>query len=289
MFSTLITALLVCVMLSIIVSLIFGVVRARKRRVKVAGAQTQPNNLRITAILPMLDIAEQPHKLRLPSSWYRHRRTFLSSAFLAMVVFTLFVQSGLADGAFQRISQGIKSFDLSHHNAGFDINTALHPMPFSASTNLVRVDSADRGQYYTDYQWQVWSYSSCSGISMEMVIDAYGHHYIAADFLQTELNLGVWGIYSGLVGGEKSIAETAAYFGFKALPNPPRTLSALIYTANKGFPVIIGIPGHIMVVRGGDDTYVYTADSSPANRTALTHAQFMGIWNTNFSVVLVPR
>jgi len=53
--------------------------------------------------------------------------------------------------------------------------------------------------------------------------------------------------------------------------------------------VIVGIPGHIMVVRGGDNTYVYIADSSPANRTALTHAQFMGIWNTNFSVMLVPR
>lgn len=279
-------------MLSIIVSLSFGIVRARTRRVRASHAQTQPTNLRITAILPMLDTAEHSHKLRLPSSWYRHRRMFLSGAFLIMVVITLFVQSGLADGAFQRLSQGIRSLNVSQHLAGFDINTALPPlppMPFSASANVVRIDSADRNQYYSDYQWHVWSFSSCSGISMEMIINAYGHHYIAADFLQTELNLGVWGVYSGLVGGEKSIAETAAYFGFKALPNPPRTLSALIYTATKGFPVIVGIPGHIMVVRGGDDTYVYTADSSPANRTALTHAQFMGIWNTNFSVVLVPR
>src|SRR5579864_5318115 len=129
MFSTIITVLLVCVMLSIIVSLTFGTVRARKRQVRVSSAQTQPNNLRITAILPMLNIAERPHKLRLPSSWSRHHRTFLSGAFLIMVVFTLFVQSGLADGAFQRISQGIRSLDLSQHVAGFDVNTALPPLP----------------------------------------------------------------------------------------------------------------------------------------------------------------
>jgi hypothetical protein len=292
MLSAIITALLVCVMLSIIVSLMFSVVRAHKRRVRVSSAQTLPTNARITIVLPMLNIAETSHKFRIPSFWYSHRRTLLSGAFLIMVVFTLFVQSGLADGAFRRISQGIRSLNVPQHLAGFDVNTALPPLPpipFSASAHVVRVDSADRSQYYSDYQWHVWSYSSCSGISMEMVINAYGYQYIAADFLQKELNLGVWGVYSGLVGGEKSIAQTAAYFGFRALPNPPRNLQDLIYTANKGFPVIVGIPGHIMVVRGGDGTYVYLADSSPANRTALTHAQFTWIWNTNFSVVLVPR
>ncbi len=139
-----------------------------------------------------------------------------------------------------------------------------------------------------DYQWQVWSYSSCSGISMETVINAYGYHYIAADFLQKEADLGVWNVYQGLTGGEPAIAETAAYFGFKALPNPPRTLQALSYTVNKGFPVIVGNPGHIMVVRGADANYIYVADSSPADRTAMTYAQFLAWWD-GFSVVLVPR
>ncbi|HEY6542753.1 MAG TPA: C39 family peptidase, partial [Ktedonobacteraceae bacterium] len=196
-------------------------------------------------------------------------------------------QSGLADGALQQLANGL-GFNPSQHLASFDINTALPPLPFSATANVVRVDSAARNQYYTDYQWQVWSYSSCSGISMEMVVNAYGHNYIASDFLQKEADLGVWNVYQGLTGGEPAIAQTAAYFGFKALPNPPRTLQALIYTVNKGYPVIVGNPGHIMVVRGGDDNYIYVADSSPANRTAMTHAQFLDWWD-GFSVVLVPR
>src|SRR5579859_5635987 len=100
--------------------------------------------------------------------------------------------------------------------------------------------------------------------------------------------LWVCGTYPGLTGGEPAIGETAAYFGFKALPNPPRTLQALSYTVNKGFPVIVGNPGHIMVVRGADANYIYVADSSPADRTVMTHAQFLAWWD-GFSVVLVPR
>jgi predicted double-glycine peptidase len=71
-------------------------------------------------------------------------------------------------------------------------------------------------------------------------------------------------------------------------PNPPRTLNDLIAVANKGSPVIVGIPGHIMVVRGGDSTYVYLADSSLANRTQMTHQDFLSIWN-KFSVLLIPQ
>ncbi|GAC1568497.1 MAG: hypothetical protein NVS3B14_17920 [Ktedonobacteraceae bacterium] len=211
----------------------------------------------------------------------------ISSALLLMLLLGLFVQSGLADGAFQSLSKGF-GLNTSQQLASFDISTNLPPIPFSAIANVVRVDSSARNQYYSDYQWQVWSYSSCSGISMEMVINAYGHRYIAADFLQEELALGVWDDYSGLTGGEQGMARAAAYFGFKALSNPPRTLQALIYTVSKGYPVIVGNPGHIMVVRGADNNNIYVADSSPANRTVMTHAEFLSWWD-GFSVVLVPR
>ena len=145
-----------------------------------------------------------------------------------------------------------------------------------------------RDQYFTDCQWQVWSYASCSGISLEEVINAYGRHFIAADVLQVEQNLGVWDTYDGLVGGEPAMAKVANYFGFKASPNPPRTLKDLIYTANKGFPVIVGMPGHIFVVRGGDSNVVYVVDSAPANRTVLTYQEFTSIWN-GFSVLITPQ
>src|SRR5260370_41631469 len=110
---------------------------------------------------------------------------------------------------------------------------------------------------------------------MEEVMNAYGRHLIAADVLQVEQNMGVWNLSQVLLGGEPSIAKVANYFGFKASPNPPRDLTDLINVANKGAPVIVGIPGHIMVVRGGDGTYVYLADSSLANRTQMTHQAFL--------------
>ncbi len=292
MLSTLITVLLVCVMLSIIVGFMVSAARLHKRHKRSLHAQAQTSALVITPILaalnsPFPNIQQPVPASPLPDSWFRRSRTLISTALLVMVVLTLFVQSGLADGAFQKLANGL-GINPSQHLASFDINTSLPPIPFSATANVVRVDSADRNQYYSDYQWHVWSYSSCSGISMEMVINAYGNHYIAADFLQKEAALGVWNIYSGLTGGEPAIAQTAAYFGFKALPNPPRTLQDLIYTVNKGYPVIVGNPGHIMVMSGADNNNIYVADSSPANRTIMTHAQFLAWWD-GFTVVLVPR
>lgn len=292
MLSTITTVLLVCVMLSIIVGVIVSAVRQHRRHERSLHAQAQTSALVITPTLaalnsPFPNTQQSVPTSSLPASWFRHRRTLISTALLVMAVLTLFVQSGLADGALQKLANGFGIYP-SQHLAGFDINTSLPPIPFSATANVVRVDSADRNQYYSDYQWQVWSYSSCSGISMEMVINAYGHNYIAADFLQKEVALGVWDVYNGLTGGEPAIAQTATYFGFKALPNPPRTLQDLIYAVNKGYPVIVGNPGHIMVVRGADNNYIYVDDSSPANRTTMTHAQFLAWWD-GFTVVLVPR
>jgi hypothetical protein len=292
MLSTIITVLLVCVMLSIIAGFIVSAVRLHRGHKRSLHAQAQTSALVITPTLASLN-GSFPNTQQLipasplPASWFRRSRTLISTALLVMAVLTLFVQSGLADGALEKLANGF-GINPSQHLASFDINTSLPPIPFSATADVVRVDSADRNQYYTDYQWHVWSYSSCSGISMEMVINAYGHHYIAADFLQKEVALGVWNTYNGLTGGEPAIAQTAAYYGFKALPNPPRTLQDLIYTVNKGYPVIVGNPGHIMVARGADSNYIYVADSSPANRTAMTHAQFLAWWD-GFTVVLVPR
>ncbi len=292
MLSAIITVLLICVMLSIIVSLIVSAMRVHKRHARLAQSQAQTTGLRVTAVLSAqntmsLNTQQLTQPLTLPASWYRRRRTLISGALLVMALLALFVQSGLADGALQTISKGL-GLNTSQQMAGFDISTELPPLPFSATANLVRVDSAARNQYYSDFQWQVWSYSSCSGISLEMVINSYGHHYLAADFLQEEATLGVWDTYNGLTGGEPAMAQTAAYFGFKALANPPRTLQALMNTVNKGYPVIVGNPGHIMVVRGADANYIYVADSSPANRNTMTHAQFSAWWD-GFSVVLVPR
>ena len=212
----------------------------------------------------------------------------VSTGLLLMLLLTLFLQSGLADGALQGLKRGIALFNLAQHSSAFDLSTSSLPLDGSASSRIKRIDSAIRGQYYTNYQWQVWSWSSCSGISMEEVMNAYGRHLIAADVLQVESDLGVWDTYNGLTGGETGIAKAASYFGFRALPNPPRTIPDLINIANKGFPVIVGVPGHILVVRGGDSNNVYLVDSAPADRTIMSREQFANWWD-NFSVLLVPR
>jgi hypothetical protein len=296
MSSAVITALLVSVMLLIIASFVVGALQARrchKRSLTIAPQRpTDQLDVHMSMMVRMQEGVvvgiEQPQSLStltLPSSWYSRRRTLVSIGFLIMVFLTLFVQSGLADGALKDLNQ---SFSLLSNFQTQDIHASSHPLSLMASTRIVRVDSAARNQYYSDYQWQVWSYASCSGIAMEEVMNAYERHIVAADVLQVELNMGVWDTYNGLTAGEPGIARVANYFGFKADPQPPRTLDALISVTNKGFPVIVGIPGHILVVRGGDNNYVYLVDSAPANRTSMTHAEFLSMWN-NFSVLLTPQ
>ena len=309
MSSALITVLLPGTVLLIITGFIVSIVLERRRNLQVLKQQSHmipTTNRRTTVLLhpqdglkvyaerlPQVSPPSSPKSLfHLPSSWYTRRGTLVSLSFLMMLLLTLFVQSGLADGALQNIS---RTFSFLSATEATDYLTAAQLQAqaqaqgtsLTASQRIVRVDSASENQYYNSYQWDVWSYSSCSGIAMEEVMNAYGKHLIAADVLQVEQNMGVWNSYTGLIGGERSIAQTAAYFGFKASPNPPRTLQALIAIANKGYPVIVGVPDHILVVRGGNNAYVYLVDSAPADQTTVTYAQFMNEWN-NFSVLLTP-
>ena len=307
MLSAVITALLFVVMLLIVASFVIGALRERQRHSQSQAAQKHslsqfkaPTQFRapgqqVTAILQFQDglvagveKSLSPSHISLPTSWYRRRRTVVSFGLLLMVVITLFAQSGLADGALQGLKQRIALLDFTQHTSAFGLSTSTLPLDSTASSRIQRVDLAIRGQYYSNYQYQVWSYSSCSGISMEEVMDAYGRHLIAADVLQEELNLGVWDTYNGLTGGEAGIATTASYFGFRAVPNPPRTIEDLIAVTNKGFPVIVGVPGHILVVRGGDSNNVYLVDFAPANRTIMSRTQFASWWD-NFSVELLPN
>ena len=307
MSSALITALLLGTVLLITTGFIVSILLERRRNQQVLAHQslmTPTTNRRTTVLLHPQDglmvYAERPALaspptspsswFHLPSSWYTRRGTLVSLCFLIMLLLTLFVQSGLADGALQNISRTfsfLSSSESTDYLTAAQLQAQAQGASLTASQRIVRVDSAAENQYYNNYQWGVWSYSSCSGIAMEEVMNAYGKHLIAADVLQVEQNLGVWDSYNGLTAGEKGIAEAAAYFGFKASPNPPRTLQALLAIANKGYPVIVGVPDHILVVRGGNNAYVYLVDSAPADQTIVTYAQFMNEWN-NFSVVLTP-
>lgn len=305
MSSAIVTAVLLTVMLLIVGSFVFSAWLAHRRHMRELKEQQEDLGTttgRMMMVVQLLDgsvvgvenplPAEVTNKLQavvpsahLPHSWYNRRRTVVSLGLLIMLVIGVLIQTGVAGDVFHTLTQGI-SLDTQVY--GDNVQPSFQPIPFSASARIVRVDSASRAQYYTDYQYQVWSYASCSGISMEEVLNSYGRHYIAADILQVELNMGIWDTYDGLTGGEQGMARLAAYFGFQVSPHPPRTLQDLILTANKGFPVIIGSPGHIMVVKGGDANFVYVVDSSPANRTVMTHDQFMNFWD-GFSVLVTPK
>lgn len=306
MSSAIITAVLLLVTLLIIGSFVLSAWLARRRHMRemrgeqedlgtstgrmmmvvqlldgsVVGVEN-PLPVKVTSTLPA--VVPSAH---LPHSWYNRRRTVVSLGLLIMLLIGVLIQTGVAGDVLYTLTRGLV---LNSSQAyGDNIQPDFQPIPFSASARIVRVDSATRGQYYTDYQYQVWSYSSCSGISMEEVLNSYGRHYIAADILQVEQNMGIWDTYDGLTGGEKGMARLAAYYGFQTSATPPRTLQSLILTANKGFPVIIGSPGHIMVIKGGDADFVYVVDSSPANRTIMTHDQFMNFWD-GFSVLVTPE
>lgn len=306
MSSAIITAGLFAVMFLIIGSFVFSAWLARRRHMR--GLKEQQEDLGTTTGRMMVVVQlsngsmvgmENPvpveitgklsavvSSAHLSPSWYNRRRTIVSLGLFVMLLLGVMVQTGAAGDVFHTLTRDISLTGSQAYGA--DLQASFQPIPYSASARILRVNSAVRDQYYSNYQYQVWSYSSCSGISLEEVMNSYGRHYTAADVLQEEQSMGIWDSYDGLTGGEPGMARAAAYFGFQTSPNPPRTLQDLILTANKGFPVIIGSPGHIMVVKGGDANYVYVVDSSPANRTAMTHDQFMNFWD-GFSVLVTPK
>lgn len=302
MLSAVITVLLLCVMLLIVANLVMSALREHWRHMRTHSTQAvippHPLDPHVTAILHMqggvVVGVEKPKPspiFTLPSSWYTRHKTRVSVGFLVMVLLALFLQADLAGGTLQTFSQG---FNVLSYFQSTELHTPAHPLPDTARVRLVRVDSAAHNQYYTDYQWKVWSYSSCSGIAMEMVMNAYGRHLIAADVLQVELDLGVWDVYLGLLRDD-GISMTADHFGFNTDAGHSRTLDDLITISNKGSPIIVGVRdsyyfpgGHILVVRGGDSQYVYIADSSPGNFQRMTHAQFLGMWQ-GFSAILTPH
>ena len=194
------------------------------------------------------------------------------------------------------------------------LDTAI-PGSSNASQLVVRLNSADGKQYYVA-QFPGWSYASCSGMAMAMVMNAYGKHVIAGDVLQAEYNLGVWDPTDGLhllPMPNDAITQTAALpqFQFNASVSQTRTLSNILAIANGGEPVIVGIghapfvingrmedfsAGHYLVVTGGDSTHVFLADSSLADLTSISYSDFETLWTANpdngrptYSAVLTPK
>src|SRR5579863_2185649 len=164
---------------------------------------------------------------------------------------------------------------------------------YQASQALVRIGQVDPAQYNSTQDFNTWAYSACSTAAMTEVINAYGHQYRIADILKVEAAIGAITPQLGLLDGS-GIQQTVAHFGFKTTYMQNETLNDVINVANAGTPVIVGFPpdryagGHLLVVTGGNATYVYLADSSLYNRHSLTHAQFITWW-AGFAAIVTPE
>lgn len=164
---------------------------------------------------------------------------------------------------------------------------------YTASQHLARLGQLDPAQYKSTQEYNIWAYSACSAASMTEVINAYGHHYRITDILEVEANIHEITPKDGLLE-ESGIAHTGAQFGFKTTWGHNLSLDQVIAAANKGTPVIVSFPpakyegGHLLVVRGGNSSTVYLADSSSYNRTQLTRQAFLQFWG-GFSAIMTPK
>ena len=162
-----------------------------------------------------------------------------------------------------------------------------------ASKTLKRISQLDPGQYGSPQEYNTWWNSACSAASMTEVINAYGHNYRITDILRVESGLGEITPALGLME-PRGIDRTVARFGFTTWWLTRPSLDEIIKVADHGRPVIVDFPpdrwpgGHILVVIGGDNNYVYTADSSSLNMQAFTHQNFLKYW-TDFAVIVIPK
>ncbi|GCE11778.1 C39 family peptidase [Tengunoibacter tsumagoiensis] len=162
-----------------------------------------------------------------------------------------------------------------------------------ASKALIRLPQMDPAQYNSNDEFDTWGMSACSAASMTEVINAYGHDYRVTDILKVESQIGEITPELGLLR-PTGIDHTVAQFGFKTLTPPQHDLNGIIDIANQGHPVIVSFPpqlwsgGHLLVVRGGNDSSVYLADSSKLNMTVMARDKFLSYWG-GFAVVPVPK
>lgn len=170
-------------------------------------------------------------------------------------------------------------------------------LPFSglagASQALARVYQLDPNQYASMQDYNKWAYSACSAAAMTEVINSYGHSYHIKDILSVEARLGEITPDLGLVE-PSGIDHTVSQFGFKTVTLKSPALNDIINIGNQGRPVIVSFPpdrwdgGHLLVVRGGNSSSVYLADSSRYNMTVMARSTFMKYWG-GFAVVAVPN
>jgi hypothetical protein len=243
------------------------------------------------AISVNVSMATPTSQATVPADCYKRLRMLVSLGFLLMLLVTLFVQSGLADGTWQNISQGLSYLRYGQLGVS-DIHMDSHLVPINASQTVVRISQLDPAQYNSTDEYNTWAYSACSAAAMTEVFDAYGRHFRITDVLTVEAHIGAITPQLGLLD-PSGIQATAAQFGFKTTWSNSWDLDTIITIANGGKPVIVSFPpdrydgGHLLVVLGGNSSVVYLADTSLWNRHVLSRGQFLNWWE-GFGAVVTP-
>jgi hypothetical protein len=164
---------------------------------------------------------------------------------------------------------------------------------------LERLGQLDLQQYSSMQEHEKWAYSACSAATMAEVINAYnkyhreGRQYRITDILKVEIGLGEITPELGLLRST-GIDRTVARFNFQTKWINNVSLEQLLLVANSGRPIIIGFPperwsgGHLLVLRGGDRSSVYLADSSRLNMQKMAHKDFLKYW-AGFAVIVMPQ
>jgi hypothetical protein len=166
--------------------------------------------------------------------------------------------------------------------------SAQQSATLNASERIFVHRQSNRAEYNNDNpEWQLWSYSACSGCALAALMDAYGAQkngkpLNCGDVLEVEYKLGVYDPGTSpthnrglLPPGQVGMDKTATYFGFASDYSRHLSLDDLINMANSGNPSIIGIPTHVMIITGGDNGHVTVADSGGLHLTTVTRDQFL--------------
>jgi hypothetical protein len=209
----------------------------------------------------------------------RHSPTWIT--FLCMVV-TFAIISAWAIVSHQSLASIVSLQQLNQ------AQPAQQSLMLNASERISVHRQSNRAEYNNDNpEWQLWSYSACSGCALAALMDAYGAQkngkpLNCGDVLEVEYNLGVYDPGTSptqnrglLPPGQLGLAKTAAQFGFASHYSKNVSLGDLINLANSGTPSIIGIATHVMILTGGDSEHVMLADSGGLHLSSVTRYQFL--------------
>lgn len=164
---------------------------------------------------------------------------------------------------------------------------------------LERINQLDPQQYSSTQEFNTWAYSTCSAASMTEIINAYnkyygtGRQYRITDILKVESGLNEITPELGLLRST-GLDHTLAHFNLQVQWLNKPSVDDLVRIGNSGRPIIIDFPparwngGHILVLRGGNSSSVFLADSSRLNMQVMARNTFLKYW-AGFAAVVTPK